>query len=175
MYKWDFHPHACFCHFYSAENFPPNISTDAIFRVDLGLIESTFNILVTDPNEDDFTFTFEGGLASADVSELTKLSDGEFVYRIALFDLPTLETSPLVFHANDSRGAVSSFIPSLEVCACINGGECTLDGTEGIDATVIMNCICPEGICNLTSMSYHVLCLVKLQSFRNKGMTHHTV
>ena len=131
--------------FVFAENFPPEIVAEATFRVNLGPTGTTFNLSVTDPNGDDFTLTVEGGLASADVSEVMNVSKGEFLYRIALFDLPQLENNPLVFRATDTKGATSTFIPTLEVCACGNGGQCTLDRTGGIDAIVIMNCICPEG------------------------------
>ena len=133
------------CNFTFAENFPPEIVAEATLRVNRGPTGTSFNLSVTDPNGDDFTLTVEGGLTGADISELMSVSEGAFLYRIAIFDLPQLENSPLVFRATDIREATSTFIPTLEVCACVNGGQCTLDGTGSIDATVIMSCICPEG------------------------------
>jgi hypothetical protein len=54
-------------------------------------------------------------------------------------------TAPLAFVANDSQGASSIFTPNVEVCACVNGGNCTKDGLLSSDATIVLNCVCPEG------------------------------
>lgn len=124
---------------HSVDNFPPNISADATFRVNLGE-ESTFILFVEDPG-DEFTLSVRGGLPENSVLEET--DEGEFEFR---WTLQEITTEPLVFIANDTRGASSVFVPTVEVCACVNGGNCTLDGLLTSDATVVMNCVCSDGM-----------------------------
>ena len=119
-------------------NFPPNISADAVFNIRLGQ-ESTFTIIVKDPG-DNFTLTVLGGLPSNSVLEYK--GEGEYIFR---WTLQETTAEPLIFSANDSKGASSTFVPIVEVCACANGGNCTRDGLLSSNATVILNCVCPEG------------------------------
>ena len=121
-----------------AGNFPPNISTDAVFSVTLGQ-ESAFSITVNDPG-DTFMLNVVGGLPPN--SMLEDVGGGEYVFH---WTLQEITTEPLVFVANDSKGASSTFIPIVEVCACANGGNCTRDGLLSSNATVILNCVCSEG------------------------------
>ena len=124
---------------YVVDNFPPNISAEATFRVNLGQ-ESTFVLYVEDPG-DEFTLSVRGGLP--DNSILEEIAEGEFEFR---WNLQEITTDSLVFVANDTRGASSVFIPTVEVCACVNGGNCTLDGLLTSAATVVMNCVCSDGM-----------------------------
>lgn len=119
-------------------NFPPNISADAIFSVTLRL-ESVFVIVVSDPG-DNFTLNVLGGLLPN--SALEDIGDGLYIFR---WNLQEVTTEPLTFVANDSRGASSTYTPIVEVCACANGGNCTRDGLLSNNATVVLNCVCPEG------------------------------
>lgn len=123
----------------AADNFPPNISADASFRVIVGE-ESVLTLYVVDHPEDDFTLTVQGGLPENSV--LREITDGEYEFR---WNLQEITTEPLVFIANDSSGAASVFVPVVEVCACVNGGNCTLEGLLTSDATVVMNCVCSDG------------------------------
>lgn len=125
-------------YFYTVDNFPPNISADATFRVNLGQ-ESTFTLYVEDPG-DEFNLTIRGGLPEDSVLE--EVDEGEYEF---CWTLQEITTEPLVFVANDTRGAFSVFVPTVEVCACVNGGNCTLDGLLTSDATVVMNCVCNDG------------------------------
>ena len=122
----------------AADNFPPSISAEATFRVNVGE-ESLFTLYVVDPG-DEFTLKIEGGLPENSVLE--EITDGEYAFR---WNLQQIATKPLVFIANDTRGAASVFIPTVEVCACSNGGICTLDGVLNNNATVVMNCLCSDG------------------------------
>lgn len=109
-----------------------------MFSVKVGQ-ESVFFITVIDPG-DNFTLTILEGLPPNSVLES---ADGEeYIFR---WNLQQITTDPLVFIANDSKGASSTFIPIVEICACANGGNCTRDGLLSNNATVILNCICPEG------------------------------
>ena len=128
----------CYVSLCSTDNFPPNISAEATFRVNVGE-ESVFTLKVVDPG-DEFTVDIEGGLPENSVIE--EVTDGEYVFR---WNLQQVTTEPLVFIANDTRGAASVFIPTVEVCACSNGGRCTLDGVLNSNATVVMNCLCSDG------------------------------
>ena len=82
-----------------------------------------------------------GGLP--DNSELEEVAEGEYTFR---WNLQEITTEPLVFVANDTNGASSLFVPTVEVCACVNGGNCTLDGLLINAATVVMNCLCSDGV-----------------------------
>lgn len=126
------------------ENFPPNISASAIFRVNLNK-KSIYNLTVVDSG-DNFTLTVSGGLPENSVLE--DIGDGNFVFTWNLME-PT--SRPLVFVATDFRGASSSFVTRVEVCACVNGGICTLEEVLSANTTVIMNCICDEGERNIMS------------------------
>lgn len=79
----------------------------------------------------------------------------ESVNSLPSLSLPP-QVLPLVFSATDSLGATGTFTLRLEVCACRNGGNCTLEGVVNPSAdVVIMNCICPPG--NPESYEWHVI------------------
>lgn len=126
--------------FSKTENFPPKISADSIFQVTTGT-ESVYSLSVLDPG-DNFTLTIQGQLLQDYTLEV--VGDREYIFHWNLLE-PTSE--PLVFIATDSGGASSTFIPTVEVCACANGGNCTLDGLLTSNSTVILNCQCPQGKC----------------------------
>ena len=109
-----------------------------MFSVLLGE-ESLYPLTVEDPG-DEFTLTVLGGLPAGSVLEKTQ--EGQFLFR---WKLQAVTTQPLVFFANDSKGASSTFIPTVEVCACANEGNCTLDGLLTNNATIVLNCVCNEG------------------------------
>ena len=96
-------------------------------------------INVIDPG-DNVTLSVQGGLP--DNSILEEIAPGQFSFRWTLLQITY---SPLVFVANDTRGASSSFVPIVEICACANGGNCSLDGIISNNATLVMNCLCSEG------------------------------
>ena len=61
---------------------------------------------------------------------------------------PTVATDneTLTIIATDPHSASSTITPTLYLCACANGGSCTLEGLPSSDAkTVIMNCACSQG------------------------------
>ncbi len=101
--------------------------------------EAALILVVTDPG-DEYTLSVLGGLP--DGSMLEEVSEGEFVFR---WTLQQVMYEPLVFIANDSRGAASTFIPTVEICACVNGGMCTRAGIITNNATILLNCQCTEG------------------------------
>lgn len=52
----------------------------------------------------------------------------------------------VTFVATDSMNAVSTLSPLIEVCACQNGGNCTVEGVLAIENNIIdMHCQCTQG------------------------------
>ena len=125
----------------SPDNFPPNMTGNDTFRVTVGQ-EVVYQFTVIDDSGDNFTVEVVGGLPPN--STLTKDEEGSYTFRWTLQEPTIIE---LVFTAVDSEGAASALTPFVEVCACTNGGECTLSGEPfNESSTVIMNCDCPKGM-----------------------------
>ena len=123
------------------DNFPPSISTaeeNLILRVTIGE-EATLRLTVTDPG-DEFNFIIQGEFPDNPILE--KISEEEFVFR---WTPQGITNMPLTFVANDSSGASSDFTPTVEICACVNGGNCTLDGVLTSNITIVMGCQCTQG------------------------------
>ena len=102
-------------------------------------MESNFTLTVIDPG-DNVTLSVRGGLPINSVLE--KVDEEEYIF---VWNLMELTNKPLVFIANDSRGAASTFTPVVEVCACVNGGACTREGLVTSNATVTLKCMCTDG------------------------------
>ena len=110
-----------------------------LFTVTVGQ-QAEYTFTVTDA-KNTFVVGVLGGLPIS--SELINQGDGVFTFSWTL-QQPT--NMSLTFFARDSLNASSTLSPRVEVCACANGGECTLDGLLSTDySTVIMNCLCTEG------------------------------
>ena len=120
------------------DNFPPEIAAEEIFRVNLR--QESMMIIRVEDSGDSFALNVQGGLP--DSSVLENLSEGIFIFR---WIPQEITTKPLVFIASDSRNASRAFTPRVEICACLNGGNCTLEGLLTNNATIIMNCQCPQG------------------------------
>ena len=120
-----------------AENFPPNISANKVFRVNTHS-ESVYSLTVIDPG-DNITLSLRHHPRN---SNLKAAGDNEYMF---YWNLSEPTTEPLVFIATDMSGASTSFVPTVEVCACVNSGNCTLDGVITSNSTVILNCQCPQG------------------------------
>ena len=130
------------CHdFYHLDNFPPNISGNTTFKINVG-VAAVFYLTVVD-EKDDFMFTVHGGLPEN--SFLQEIDDGEFKFS---WNLQQVTNSPLIFVANDSLGASSIFVPNVEICACENGGICTEENLPTMNSTNVnvKKCLCNGGI-----------------------------
>ena len=54
------------------------------------------------------------------------------------------------------RNVSSMFVPRVQLCGCINGGNCTEAGVLNLEPPfVVLNCDCPAGI-----YSYNILCVL---------------
>ena len=124
-----------------AENFPPSMSGDPILRVTVGE-PSTYQLRVEDEG-DELDVSVEGGLP--DGATLTDNGGGDYSFRWTPAE--AIEY-PLTFVAVDGEGASAKLKPQVQVCGCVNGGECTLDGIFNLvmASSVVMNCDCPEGL-----------------------------
>ena len=101
---------------------------------------NTYSFTVQDPG-DNITVGVVGGLPS----NALLVDNGEGHY--SLHWIPSeAPNKTLTLLAADSLGASSTLTPSVHVCACMNEGNCTLEGLPSSDAsTVIMNCDCTRG------------------------------
>lgn len=125
----------------SVANNPPQIQGGEIFRVNVGF-ESIYTFTVTDDSDSDITVGIVGDMLDGSVLER---SGTTYTFKWTLA-APT-NASSLVFYANDSLNAVSVLNPRVEMCACQNNGNCTLDGVEpAVNNIVIMTCNCPGGM-----------------------------
>ena len=119
------------------------MSGDETIRLELGQ-ETIYNFTVIDHDGDNYTvhYTAVGTFAN---TSLTDDGDGHYSFKFTVHG-GQVDTT-LAITAEDSKGAAATLTPILEVCGCINGGNCTLQGLLTIElTTVIMNCECPEGI-----------------------------
>jgi hypothetical protein len=120
-------------------------------------MESIYTLTVVDPG-DNITLSIRGGLPINSVLE--KVDEEEYIF---IWTLMELTNEPLVFVANDSRGAASTFSPVVEVCACVNGGACTREGIITSNATITLKCMCTQG---MLCLSYRIACRCIFVRFR---------
>ena len=122
------------------ENFPPNLVGDATFPVTIG--EEGIYIFTVEDEGDNFTVTVAGGLPEG--ASLENNGAGSYIFR---WVPQTADNISVTFLAVDTAGAAATLTPQVQVCGCVNGGICSLDGIfDLVTATsVIANCICPEG------------------------------
>ncbi len=123
---------------FHTDNYPPNITAESTFSVTVSQ-ESVLYLSVND-SRDNFTLSVLGDIPTTSVLE--ELSRGEFVFR---WTLQKITYNPLIFLANDSRGAASLYAPRVEICNCFNDGNCTLDGILSDNATAVLTCLCTQG------------------------------
>ena len=120
-------------------NNPPTLTGDDVFHVNVGE-ENIYTFTVNDT--DDFNVTIEGGAPKDGV--LTDDGDGEYTFTWTPGVIPNISGLSLV--ATDSSGAATLHSPSVQVCACFNGGECTEEGVMNINELyLILTCLCDDG------------------------------
>ena len=121
------------------ENSPPVILADSVFRVNIGE-ESIYSLSVSDPDGDNFTLTPMNELPDDPKLEQT---GEEYLFVWTLLEITNVT---LTFVVTDSKGAATLLSPTVELCACVNDGNCTRDGLLVNSPTIVMNCRCSEGI-----------------------------
>lgn len=117
------------------DNFPPNIDGPESFRVNTGQT-STYTFTVTDEDES-VDVTVQG----PSTQSLTQ-NGNTYTFSWTVSEVNVQVT----FVATDSMNVVSTLSPLIEVCACQNNGNCTLEGVLGIEENIIdMRCECTPG------------------------------
>ena len=52
----------------------------------------------------------------------------------------------LTIIATAEQSAISTFVPRVQLCGCLNDGNCTEDGVLNLETPfVVLNCECPAG------------------------------
>lgn len=107
------------------------------FRVIVG---STSSYIFTAVDTDDVVVTIEGPPAS----HYTLIQNGNsYTLNFLVSSVFTYET---MIVAMDTMDVASTLNPRVEICACQNGGNCTLDGIITQTSNVVdMLCMCTSG------------------------------
>ena len=131
----------CVCVCLCADHFPPAIRGNASYMVIIGQ-PSYYYFVVEDTN--DVTVGVVGGVPPGATLVSTH---GQHTFT---WTLGWVQNVSLVFFAIDSSNLTSFLSVQVELCACQNGGNCTLDGLVGVASgqSVIMNCVCGRGGCD---------------------------
>lgn len=124
---------------YIAGNSPPNITDGAaVFRVDVRE-ENVYTFKVTDT--DALTVEIEGGVPAGSFL----LDDGNGLYTFT-WTPEMIPTRGITFIVTDEGGASAVLSPLVQVCACFNGGQCTLEGVSAtLEPIQTLTCLCTEG------------------------------
>ena len=130
---------------YITASFPPNITAPEIFLATVGE-ESVYTFTVTSDSDNINVMVLQNEGEDM-LPDGVALSNDISVYNITwTADNSTVLNLTIV--ANDpSSGNVSSmFTPTVQLCGCKNGGNCTTNGLLNTDTTyVVLNCECPAG------------------------------
>ena len=134
----------------SIGNFPPNITGKDSFTVMVGQ-NNVFNFTVED-TDSNITVGLVGGLPTG----ATLVSNGGGQYSVHYRPTVATNNETLTIIATDPHSASSTITLTLYLCACANGGNCTLEGLPSSDAkTIIMNCACSQGkFCPMKCYTY---------------------
>ncbi|XP_064385364.1 uncharacterized protein LOC135334155 isoform X9 [Halichondria panicea] len=126
-----------------ASNFPPMINGPDTLYVTLGeQAELVFN--VTD-DKGIINVTLVDGLPAGATLLPAPIDNFTVEYTLKL-QLDTIFDISLVFLATDELDSGSTLEVQVVICACVNNGNCTLEGVVDQSAsTVVSNCLCPQG------------------------------
>ncbi len=121
-----------------AGNYPPNITSENgdIFFITVGE-ENIYSFTFVDTNH--FNVTIDGGTPIGGI--LSDDGKGTYTFRWTPTSSPE---KPLSFIAMDTIGAATLHEPVLRVCACFNGGECTMEILKNKTIETLI-CNCTEG------------------------------
>lgn len=104
--------------------------------------ESHYIFSVTD-DQDSFTLIVEGGLPE-NANMHNQGSTYMLTWTLMRFSSDFNRTIRIV--AKDGLNATALLVPQLQVCACGEGGNCTVEGLlSSIENPLVMNCECNEG------------------------------
>ena len=142
-------------HFASTGNFPPVVNGSDIFVVTIGAT-SVYSFSVTDDSGLGTHASVVGGIPRA--GNLTNISNA---FTFSWNPATTEDVYGLTFYATDLLGATGILRPKVYVCSCLNGGNCTWEGTfSSIRNVTTMQCNCPPGEPWTTLVPLPLLCIL---------------
>jgi len=121
--------------FLFAESFPPNISAPEIFTANVGV-------------DSNYLFTVTGSI------NVTVVINGQESLLLGSGNTFTVTWRPanindqynVTIIATAEQNARAVFAPRVQLCGCINGGNCTTAGVLNLQLPFnVLNCECPEG------------------------------
>ena len=125
-------------------NTPPRILGPNSLFVTLGE-EAVLVFNVTDDKNTFNVSTLNGLPVNSTLTPMAMDGFTEFVFRWNIYEVVNRS---LMFEARDELDAVSVLNVQVQICACQNGGNCTLGGLLSTTAsTIVLNCECSEGQC----------------------------
>ena len=125
-----------------AESFPPNISAPEIFNATVGT-NSTYSFSVTGSISVVVVINGQNSLpANAAFS-----NDSGDTFTLTWNPVNVNEEFNVTIIATAERNATSMFVPRVQLCGCMNGGNCTEDGVLDLELPfIVLNCDCPPGM-----------------------------
>ncbi len=128
-------------------NSPPQIMGPSMLRLDIG-VTATLSFNISD-DKDIFNITVVGGLP--DNSELmSTVMDGFTEYEFT-WTLSTVQSArSIMFEARDELNASAVLNVQVQICACMNKSDCTIEGiADATASSIVLNCECSEGVCSV--------------------------
>ena len=126
----------------SIGNTPPVITGPTMLRLELN-VEATLRFNVTD-DKNMFELTTVNGLPE-NATLVSTPQDGYTEYLFS-WTISSAVTRSLMFEARDGLNASAVLSVQLQVCACMNSSDCTIEGIlDTTVANVQLNCECSEG------------------------------
>ena len=130
----------------SIVSFPPNITAPETFMATVGE-ESVYTFTVSSDSENINVIILHEGEETLPSGVQLNNPDGD---SWTITWTPADNTSVLnmtIVAVDLNSGNISSvFDPVVQLCACINGGNCTANGLQNNDYSfIILNCECPGG------------------------------
>jgi len=131
----------------STVSFPPNITAPETFMATVGE-ESVYAFTVSSDSENIVVIILhEGEETLPSGVQLNNSNSDSYTITWTPADNTAVLNLTIVAMDQNFENISSTFNPVVQLCACVNGGNCTTDGLLATDFSfVVLNCECPEGI-----------------------------
>ena len=115
-----------------------------MLRLDIDVM-ATLRFNVSD-DKDIFNTTVVGGLP--DNSKLMPTAMDGFTEYEFTWTLSAVESArSIMFEARDELNASAVLNVQVQICACMNKSDCTIEGiTDTTASSIVLNCECSEGV-----------------------------
>ena len=126
--------------FLCTESFPPNITAPDIFMATVR-IDSIYSFNVTGSINVNVMINGQGTLPPN-----AAFTGSGNTFTLTWNPADITEEFNVTIIAIAERNASRMFVPRVQLCGCMNGGNCTEAGVLNLEAPfVILNCDCPAG------------------------------